>query len=445
MVAVVGSLGLAATLAGCQGSAEGGGALGESASGQTAPTQDLSAFWDAMESLPANYVIEYREDYVLGDEGTGEKGTVHYAAQCDELDGDARVHIVYAEDDTLSPGLELYQEGTTLIRIVDGMAVDVTAAQEKTDDSAALNTFVTAGLLYAQENFTEAAAENDETVYRFVFDEGEIDGGYGMADRITKAEESCRFNAEGALIEEVVRVEGFAEVDGVQTPVKATTTIRYSQWDAAEVPTAPTPEVTQVGTELAVAADAVKSCIQGLPANFSCQTETTMTATTEGQTQTSEIYVEALLDRSGDATGATYVEIDGNETDAVTTLFAGDRVVTIQHGEIVSDERSGAPSDPTGSERALALVDAAKTIDVYEYNDGLKEYVLDVDKAKLGAGFFDGVDSLDDLAVHYYLDAEGSLVTIAMQGTGVAVDATVGIDVNTTYYDFGTTEVPALP
>lgn len=445
----VAALVFAVALAGCQGALEETAASHENATSQPELAQDFGVFWKAMDELPTNYTYEYREDYVLGDEGTGKKGLIHYTAQADGMGEGRREHIVYADDDTLSPGVELYQEGATLIRIDGGTPVDVSVSQQRLGESDELDAFASIGFLYAQENFVEVTKEGGDTVYHFAFGKGGTDEGYGMVGTVTSAEESCRFNAEGALVEEVLHLEGFAEVDGGQAPVTSTVTIRYSQWATTDVPVAPAPEANQVKIELPAAIETVSGSIQGLPANFSCQTETSTTVTAAGQTQSSELYVEALLDRSQGVTGATYVEVDGNEDDAVTTYFGGDRVVVVQHDEIVSDEQSGAPSDPMGTERVLSLVEAVKTIDAYEYGDGLREYVLDVDVAKLNADAFDGIESLSELVAHCYIDAEGNLNSVAMQiggvPSGAGADAVMEMSISTVYYDLGTTEVPALP
>ncbi|MEC4184325.1 hypothetical protein VJ918_05820 [Adlercreutzia sp. R21] len=446
-VAALAGLALACGLTACQGGNAEDAANSEGSSQGAVLGLDYATFDEQMTALPTNYTYEYEEAYTLGAEGTGEQGVIHYTAQTDGLDADFRQHTVYAEDDSFLPGGEFYQEGDTVIRIDDDMPVDVTASvQEEEPAQEELEGFNSAGFLYALNNLVDVTTEGDDTVYRFVFEEGEAEGDYGMVDEVTRAEDICRINAAGQLVEEVVKVEGTADVDGSVVPASSETTIRYSQWGATEVPAAPEPEGKQVTVGADEAAAALRDCIQGLPSNFSTQTETEVTGTADGQAQTNEVYAEALIDRADTPKGATYVELDGNEDDAVMTFFAGDRVVVVQHDEIVSDERTGAPVDPTGSERALAVVDSARVIDQYDYNDGSREYVLEADVSKLGESVaFDGLETLTSLTANYYLDAEGNLASVVMRVGGTAAGATLDLKASTVYYDLGTTEVPAMP
>lgn len=447
VVAAIAGFALVCGLTACQGGNTGDTAEDAGDSQAAILSSDYATFDEHMSALPTNYTYEYEETYTLGAEGTGEQGVVHYTSETDGVGADLRQHIAYAEDDSFVPGGEFYQEGDTVIRIDSDMPVDVTAGvQEEELTQEELEGYNSAGFLYALNNLVDVTTEGDDTVYRFVFEEGEAEGDYGMVDEVTRAEDICRINAAGQLVEEVVKVEGTADVDGSAVPASAEATIRYSQWGATEVPAAPEPEGKQVTVGTAEAVAALRDCIQGLPSNFSTQTETEVTGTADGQTQTNEMYAEALIDRADTPKGATYVELDGNEDDAVMTFFEGDRVVVVQHDEIVSDERTGAPVDPTGSERALAVVDSAQVVDRYDYNDGSREYVLEADVSKLSETVtFDGLEALTSLTVNYYLDAEGNLASVVMRAGGTAAGATLDLKASTVYYDLGTTEVPAMP
>lgn len=129
-------------------------------------------------------------------------------------------------------------------------------------------------------------------------------------------------------------------------------------------------EADPAATDLAAAQNTAADAIAALPDNLTCVTETEVVV--DGETRAAA-HVEVLRD-GRDA--VLYVETDGNEDDAMLTFFQGDKNMVFQGDQFVSKGKGGLPEDSTGSEQALTLVGLAGQAYVYDYEEGVTEYVL---------------------------------------------------------------------
>lgn len=453
MAAAGATLCLAVVLAGCSGGVRGGANETESvpeAVGAGEASVEFDQFKNLMESQEKTYAFDYLETYTIGEGDDAEEGVTSFAAKVDDTGTVERMYRVYGADDSDLPGVECYYEGNTLIQVNDGMASDMSAEFED-DESEPLEVLdgTWLGFTFAPAALAEVTAEGDDTLYRFVF-ENALGGGLGVAENVSQAEITYRFDAMGALLEERIDLTGTVTMDGESAPVTSSIVEQYSDWGNVEVPEAPEAEAKLVVRDTAEASAELEERLRSLPPNMSVETETSVTQEIDGQQETSEVYAEALIDRTNGFKCATYLEIDGNEDEALLTLYDGERSMVFQGDEVVGEAQTPEPDDPEGIERALSVLACAETIDVYEHSDGGVEYIVTADVKRVSdQALFEGVERVTTLVTDYYFGPEGDIQSVLMDVKGVPTGASEGssiaMEANAYYYDLGATEVPAVP
>ena len=167
---VAAALCLAASLCACQGGTH------EEAQEQNAPAaeedlaEEFAEFEALIAALPKTYTYTWSENYSIGEGGTQEQYFTNFVDYCDESGEEPRDYVVYGRGDSFTPDVEMYFVGDKVVRMDDGVAVDVTSdyvdapAHEEVDETAFLGTY-TADMLVA------VTQEEGQTVYHFAVSE----------------------------------------------------------------------------------------------------------------------------------------------------------------------------------------------------------------------------------------------------------------------------------
>lgn len=443
---------LCMVLGGCAGGVhdDAGGSPGAANSEQGAlHAEEFDQFVALMEGQQKTYAFNYLEEYTLGEGVDAVKGTTCFSAKVDDSGTAERMYRMYGEEDDEAAGVEMYFNGDTVIEVNDVATTDVSASYSANEESVEVLDGTWLGFTFDPAALIQVTNEGDDTLYRFAFPAG-IESGLGAVDEVTQGQSVYRFDAAGTLLEVQIEVKGESSSEGVGIPASAVITETYSDWGQVEVPAAPEPNAKLVLRDVTEVSNELRERLENLPANMTVQTETDMTVLAEGQEQATEIYAETLIDRTDGFKCGTYVEIDGNEDEAVLTLYDGDQSAVIRNGEVVGEAQTAAPEDPAGTEKALAILACARSVDTYEYDDGSVEYVATIDAGQVsGQALFDGVEKVKSLSVSYYFGPEGEIQSVAMNIAGVPSDAAEGasitVETNAFYSELGTTEVPSIP
>lgn len=400
-----------------------------------------------LNALPDSYACNTTERYVIGEGDTVQEGVLNSETVADNTDGAGLVYIKYEGDWEEKNGVELYAEGEKTVQVSEGGAIDVSSINPAAGGEGWQPVGGWQEIYWRYDTLVSVEEDGEDTVFHLRFG-GEFPGAVGLVEKPTEIEVSCRFNAMGTLVGETVTAKGAAEVGGQSVPARTAIETTYHNWGNVTVPPMPDDEGVLVTSDVAQASAELRERLEGLPANMTVGTETTVTTAVGGQEETATVYAEALVDRTDGFKAAMYLELNGDEDNATLTIFDGDQSQVIQGDEVVGESQTGVPDDPAGIEKALALLDCAGSIDVYEYDDGAIEYVLNTDPTKVPSGLFDGMESIGSLIASYYFDGEGVIqgVVMRIKGTpagGGAGDA-IAMETNAFYYDLGTTEVPPL-
>lgn len=443
---------LCTVLGGCAGGVHGNADASSGAASseeEALHAEEFDQFVALMEGQQKTYALDYLEEYTLGEGADAEKGTTHFSAKVDDSGAEERMYRLYGEDDDGAAGVEVYFNGDAVIEVSDVATTDVSASYPADEEPMEVLDGTWLGFTFDPASLVQVTNEGSDTLYRFAFPGG-IENGLGAVDKITQGQFVYRFSADGTLLDVQTEIKGENTSGGSEVPASAVITETYSDWGKVEVPAAPEPNAKLVLRDVTEVSNELRERLENLPANMTVQTETDMTVLAEGQEQATEIYAETLIDRTDGFKCGTYVEIDGNEDEAVLTLYDGDQSAVIRNGEVVGEAQTAAPEDPAGTEKALAILACARSVDTYEYDDGSVEYVATIDAGQVsGQALFDGVEKVKSLSVSYYFGPEGEIQSVAMNIAGVPSDAAEGasitMETNAFYSELGTTEVPSIP
>ena len=410
---------------------------------------NLAVFDELRGQQQTSYAFDQVEEYTIGAGESVREGASEATGVVDDSGELPRGYVKYEEDGPGGGDTELYVEDGALVQVSDGVAVRVPNDEGASDSSPILTgtNWRTGGFdVVGLDSMTE---EDGGKVFHFTYDEN-VDESAGMVDHVATAEFTFRFGADGTLLESTVVAEGTAEQAGEEVPASTTITTVYHDWGQATVPAGPEPTGTYGTVNFDEAAAKLSEQLGNLPDNMSCQVQGTTTVTAGGEAKTSEVYVETLLDRTDGFKAATYVEVDGNEGDAITTLYNNGKMAVIQHDDVQSEGEGEPPADMAGTEKALQIIACADEIAFIQFDDGSSQYVLTANLEKLNeAVAFDGIAEVTQFSENYFFTAEGQIDSVRLLAAGVPTDApegaTVFTDMSTFYYDFGTTEVPDLP
>ncbi len=169
------------------------------------------------------------------------------------------------------------------------------------------------------------------------------------------------------------------------------------------------------------------------------QTTTIMRDITDGA---SRFYIRTETNPASEA-DATYY-IDG--TQGIKEM--GEDRAAVEFDQSYIDSLTNPDQD---NANARTYMDCAEQISYYE-QDGKQAVKLTVDPAKLMASgiFADTYSSISECVAEYTFNADGKLNTFlsTIKGDTIGVDGTdipTTVEIKCVYFDYGTTEVPALP
>ncbi|WP_304426439.1 hypothetical protein [uncultured Adlercreutzia sp.] len=448
---VAAALCLAASLCTCQGGTH------EEAQEQNAPaaeegsvTQaDLDRFDELMLSQDETYSIDELDEFVLGEGDNAESGVNSYFMEVDDSGETVRAHAIYGEDDTEVPGIEMYVSGDTIIRVQDDVALDVSVYNEESSPEGEPilsigNSWETAS--YALEDLVGVEEENGKTTFSFDFKNGLVDG-VGLVEKVQHATVTYTFDAKGTLLESYVEAEGEGTWRGETVPAQTKNRTTYHDWGRVSVPEAPEAEGRVVSDDRDSVTSDLAERLGSTPSNVTCQVQTTTGLSDSDGAAQSEMYLETLID--GDR-AVVYLEVDGNEEDAMLTFIGDGQAVAVQHGEIISTEEMDTSGDLAGSQKALAMVDCAYSASFYEYDNGSEMYVLEIDGDQaMEVADIDGLSEITDLVAVYVFDpaGDGNLTGyfLTVEGVDAGSGQAITMEIDTFYSEFGTTEVPEMP